>query len=165
MNLRHGLLGLALVGSLAVFAAPVVAGSRWLLLAPPPVPESNGSVVKYNLSAPLDQWERLNAYDSEMECEDGKREWQKVAKIPPVKPPSLPYRRTIEEDAEEALREMTPEQRAQEQQWDETTRETMRWLRAQAKAQAKAKALVDLLKHLKCVPADAVYEPGVKRKP
>jgi len=41
MILRFGLLGLTLVGSLAVLAAPVLAGSGWLLLAPPEIPGGN----------------------------------------------------------------------------------------------------------------------------
>jgi len=79
--LKHGLLGLVLVGSFADLAAPVVAGSGWVFLAPPLLPESKGSPPKYDISAPLDRWKQVRAYELANEREMDKRERIRDASI------------------------------------------------------------------------------------
>lgn len=184
MILKHGLLRLAIAGSLAVLVAPVVAGSGWLLLAPPElarlVEGDTGSAV----NAPLDRWRQVQAFDTARECERSKNEeWSRELKEIETLRPYPPYprppktkeslqaqaapkdkeargglremiRKYLEED-EKAEAMMTEDQRQKlEQERQEWSRETDKIDAARA---PKQRAVNELYRPWKCVPADAVY--------
>ena len=200
MILKHGLLGLSLVGSLAVLAAPVGAGSGWLLLVPPV--QAPG---EFDTTAPLNRWVQIYALDKATECESAKivLRAQQISILneseeTPPRPPTPEKIKRREEEAKESERrceelleraakdntptkslrviacevlregreeeaQMTPEQKQQRQrQWEESRARRPAERRARQELARKELARLD---HLKCVPADAVYGPGVKRQP
>jgi hypothetical protein len=107
MNLRHGLLGLAFVGSLVVLAAPVVADSGWLLLVPPV--QAPG---EFDATAPLNRWVQVYALDKATECESvkGALRAQQISILnepeeTPPRPPTPEEIKRHEEKAKESERE------------------------------------------------------------
>lgn len=187
MVLKHWLLGLALVGSLAVFAAPVVAGSGWLLLAPPELPGHGEGGTKFEVHAPLDRWTQVRAFDTAQECEDlkTKRSYEALRMVwmmypSPPDPSGAPPRtlheifeevlkkdpETIKKELKEAERQeamMTEEQKQKkERAWQEWNERIGKIVVAQKPME---RAVHEQYRHWKCVPADAVYGPGVKRQP
>ena len=186
MILKHGLLGLALVGSLVVLAAPVVADPGWLLLVPPKSPGSQGGQSTYDFKASLDQWKQKKAYDSATECENDKvrlkinaadymvpppRRWWDPLDRPEHDEENLSAleatHRYLRQVHKEDVRKMTPEQKAQwraerEAEW---SKEMEAWRQRARMYEAEAQPLVNLLDLTKCVPAEAVYGLGVKRQP
>jgi hypothetical protein len=172
MNLRHGLLGLAFVGSLVVLAAPVVAGSGWLLLAPPELPGHGEGGTKFEVHAPLDRWTQVRAFDTARECEDGKvHGWlQAMEEVKTL----VPYPPGRNERAEEIVEKYAPPDEARDARLTEEEKEKVKryrqeWTMERNKIEAarwpKRQAVNERYRLRKCVPEDAVYGPGVKRQP
>ncbi|MBI4381392.1 MAG: hypothetical protein HY574_09410 [candidate division NC10 bacterium] len=187
MILKHRLLGLALVGSLAVLAAPVVAGSGWLLLAPPELPGHGEGGTKFEVHAPPDRWTQVRAFDTAQECEDlkTKSHYEALRTVwimyPSPPDPSGAPPRTLDEIIEEVLKKdretiekglkeaerqeamMTEEQKQKKgrawQEWKEKIDKIV------VARKPMERAVHEQYRHWTCVPADAVYGPGVKRKP
>ena len=106
MIVKHGLLGLALVGSLVVLAGPVGADSGWLLLVPPV--KATG---EFDTTVPLNRWEQIYALDKATECESVKEALRaQQIKIlneredPPPRPPTPEEVKRHEEEAKESER-------------------------------------------------------------
>ena len=104
----------------------VVALSGWLLLVPPYIP---GSADRFNVEAPVNQWQQLQAFNSAFECEHGKRIRQQRAAPPRDPITGLPL--TFFQDRPHSL--------------VEDIRESL--MEAERKE----------LQYAKCVPADAMY--------
>lgn len=72
MILKRGLLGLILVGSFVSLAAPVVAGSGWVLLEPPEALRQGEGGTKPEVSASLSRWRQVMAFDTAQACENSR---------------------------------------------------------------------------------------------
>ena len=175
MILRHGLLGLALVGSLVVFVAPVVADSGWLLLAPPlrALEErlddkalaqrlAQLMVHPWDPDAPLERWRQVRAFDTALECEETMRGWwsQALKRVETDTHPPLP-----EGDHRRSMCEVTREAIKTDKAWEAMTEEQKQKDRKQWWKECTRDSINEYYRPWKCVPADAVYGPGVKRQP
>jgi len=186
MIVKHGLLGLAFVGSLAVLAGPVVAGSGWLLLAPPELPRLGDGDTMFAVNAPLDRWKQVQAFDTAKECERGKdEEWSHALKevetllpYPPIpKTEAPPQSQTVpkiegepkagyRKGFEEMIQEVIEEGKRQEAMMTEEQKQKRElaweeWRRERDKIEVarepKQHAINERYRPWKCVPADAVY--------
>lgn len=181
MILKRGLLGLILVGSFAGLAAPVVAGSGWLLLKPPEVPGHGEGGTKFEVHAPLPRWRQVQAFDTAQVCEHAKRTWWDVElgevecryrildekcpfAIPPD--PTLPVPTLSEQEAVPGgspLPMSTLEERIEaipvriphgppSPEWEREVKQI------EAARELKRRAINERYRSWKCVPADAVYQ-------
>ena len=169
MILKHGLLGLVLVGLFAGLAAPVVAGSGWLLLVPPEVPGHGEGGTKFEVHAPLARWRQVQAFDTARECE-GLLNDIRVTELRQVEnlfhTPPYPWSPKQEAKPEPTQRSLTLEERIRAipvlDLTDPVNKEKLeRWerevKRVEAAREPKQREINKRYSLWKCVPADAVY--------
>lgn len=168
MIVKHGLLGLAIVGSLAVLTGSVGAGSGWLLLAPPlrALEERRDAkalaqeltqqmVHPWDPDAPLERWRQVRAFDTARECEETMHGWlsQELTQVEKDPNPPLP-----KGDPRRSMCEITKEVLQEDKVWDAiTTEEQKQKDRKRWWKECTRDSTYERYRHWKCVPADAVY--------
>jgi hypothetical protein len=144
-------------------------------------------VHPWDPDAPLERWRQVRAFDTAQECEDlkTKSHYEALRTVwimyPSPPDPSGAPPRTLDEIIEEVLKKdretiekglkeaerqeamMTEEQKQKKgrawQEWKEKIDKIV------VARKPMERAVHEQYRHWKCVPADAVYGPGVKRKP
>jgi len=172
MIVKHGLLGLALVGSLAVLTGSVGVDSGWLLLRPPlrQISKEGGGLDTKALAqrlaqqtlnpwdsdpdAPLDRWTQVRAFDTARECEDTMHGWlsQELKQVEMDPSPPLP-----EGDPRRSMCEVTKEVIKTDKAWEAMTEEQKQKDRKRWWKECTRDSIYNRYRHWKCVPADAVY--------